>query len=171
MKKGCGCCLGLFLFFPILLLICISNIDISETTTDFSPITEQEKVAYQVYNFVLEHKGSKEFACAWIGNMEHESGLDPTAIQSHLTFNSAWAYDPSCNGYAFGLAQWDGGRRVNLLNFAKGQAKDWKTTEVQLIYAWEHDGSDSQLLRNMSTATDLSQLTIDLLMNWERAGT
>ena len=174
MKKCGGCCLGIFLFillFPVIILICICNVDVSETTTDFSPVTEQEAVAYQVYQFVIEHKGTKEFACAWLGNMEHESGIDPTAIQSHLAFNVSWAYDPSCDGYAFGLAQWDGGRRVNLLNFAKEQKKDWKNADVQLLYAWEHDGSDSQLLQNMSKNSNLEQLTVDILMKWERAGT
>lgn len=173
MRKSYGCLVVFLfiLFFPALLLICISNVDVSETTTEFTPITEQEQVAYQVYQFVLEHGGTKEFACSWLGNMEHESGVDPTAIQSHLAFNASWAYDPSCNGYAFGLAQWDGGRRVNLLNFAKEQKKDWKDSQVQLLFAWEHDGSDSTLLQNMSKNSNLEQLTVDILMNWERAGT
>ena len=31
----------------------------------------------------------------------------------------------------------DGERRVNLLNFAKEQKKDWQAVPVQLEYMWE----------------------------------
>lgn len=51
--------------------------------------------------------------------MEHESGLNPARIQSDLAFNPSIAYNASLGGYGIGLGQWDSGRRVNLLNFAK----------------------------------------------------
>ena len=82
--------------------------------------------------FCYQNGGSLQFASAWLGNMEHESGLNPARIQSDLTFNSAWAFNPSTNGYALGLAMMDGERRVNLLNFAKEQKKDWQAVPVQL---------------------------------------
>ena len=103
--------------------------------------------------------------------MEHESGLNPARIQSDLTFNSAWAFNPSTNGYALGLAMMDGERRVNLLNFAKEQKKDWQAVPVQLEYMWNHDGSDSALLKRMSKSSDVNQLAVDILVHWERAGT
>nr|WP_088271723.1 phage tail tip lysozyme [Enterococcus wangshanyuanii] len=141
------------------------------TTTDFTPKTDQEKVAYQVFQFVLSKGGTKEFASAWIGNMEHESGLIPSRIQSDLPYMEATAMNPSLGGYAMGLAQWDSGRRVNLLNYAKEQKKDWKDANLQLDYAWDHDGSDSNLLKKYSKGTDVNQITIDILKYWERAGT
>ena len=100
--------------------------------TQFQATTPQEKVALEISNFVTKNGGSLQFVSAWLGNMEHESGLNPARIQSDLTFNSAWAFNPSINGYALGLAMMDGGRRVNLLNFAKEQKKDWQAVPVQL---------------------------------------
>ena len=69
-------------------------------------------------------------ASAWLGNMEHESGLNPARIQSDLTFNSAWAFNPSTNGYALGLAMMDGERRVTV-KFCQ-RTKDWQAVPVQL---------------------------------------
>lgn len=140
-------------------------------TTDFQPANDQEKVALQVYNFVLQNGGTKEFASAWLGNMEHESGLIPSRIQSDLPYMEATAMNPSLGGYAMGLAQWDSGRRVNLLNYAKEKKKEWKDVDLQLDYAWNHDSSDSILLQKFSKGTDVNTITIDILKYWERAGT
>lgn len=159
-------------FLPLLLfIIVIAGVPDEGTTTDFSPKTEQEKVAYQIYQLVLSNGGTKEFACAWIGNMEHESGLIPNRIQSDLPFLATTAYNPTIGGYAIGLAQWDGGRRVNLLNLSKEKKKDWKEVDFQFDFAWNHDGSDSALLKKFSKSTDINQTTVDILVNWERAGT
>ena len=145
-----------------------SNID---EGGDFTPQNPQEKVAMEVYKFVLANGGTKEFACAWLGNMEHESGLRPDAIQGGALYNEATAMNPSVGGYAFGLAQWDSSRRVNLLETARKENKDWKEVSFQLLFAWEKDGIDSNLIKNLSKQTDLSTTTIDILVQWERAGT
>jgi hypothetical protein len=168
-----GSCISLLLLFMpiVIILFVIAGSSESDNTVDFTPASEQEKVAFKVYQFVLMNGGTKEFACAWIGNMEHESGLIPSRIQSDLAFNETWAYNPSTGGYALGLAQWDSGRRVNLLNYAKETAKDWKDIDLQLDYAWNHDGSDSNLLKKYSTGADINKITIDILKYWERAGT
>lgn len=171
MKKIGG--ILLLLFIPILLfIVIIAGVPEDEgTTTDFSPQTAQEKIAFEVYKFVLAKGGTKEFACAWLGNMEHESGLRPFAIQGGNLYNEATAFNPSIGGYAFGLGQWDSDRRVNLLQVAKNENKDWKETSYQLYFAFEKDGSDSHLLKKLSKQTDLNGTTIDILVKWERAGT
>ncbi|MGC6769510.1 phage tail tip lysozyme [Enterococcus sp. LJL51] len=157
----------LFLFMIITMLVDVET----GNTEGFSPENEIEKVALDIYNFVLKNGGTKEFACAWIGNIEHESGLIPSRIQSDLSFNELWAHDPSIGGYAFGLPQWDRERRVNMLNKAKEMKKDWKSVEYQMEFAWNHDGSDSTLLKSMSTQQDLNKIAVDILIKWERAGT
>lgn len=161
-------------FIPILIILTVifggSGMG-NNDTTDFKPANDQEEVALKVYDFVLKNKGTKEFASAWIGNMEHESGLIPSRIQSDLPFIDATAYNSSIGGYAMGLAQWDSGRRVNLLNTAKDNKKEWKDIDLQLDFAWNHDSSDSALLKKFSKGTDLNQITIDILVHWERAGT
>lgn len=137
----------------------------------FDPKNEQEKVAKGIADFVTSHGGTIEFASALIGNMEHESGLNPARIQSDLAFNESVAYNPSAGGYGIGLGQWDSARRVNLLNLAKSSKKDWKTVPFQMDFAWNHDSSDSDLLKRMSKHNDVNQLAIDILKLWERAGT
>lgn len=107
----------------------------------------------------------------YLGNAQHESGIDPTAIQSHLAYSDSMAYDSGANGYAFGLNQWDGGRRVNLLNFAKSQNKGWTDLGMQLDFAMNHDGSDSQTLRKiLSKNQSAADSAEDLRANWERGG-
>ncbi|EAK8385886.1 CHAP domain-containing protein [Listeria monocytogenes] len=169
MKKfGCLFFVLLGLFSPLLLF---SGAKKETSFTAFEPATEQERVAQQVFSFVLAHGGTEEFVSAWLGNVEAESGLRPEAIQSSLSYKEAWAKDPAVDGYAFGLFQYDGGRRVNLLNYAHKQKKDWQDVTIQLEYAWDFDGSDSELLKSFSKRKDLSAITIDLLLKWERAGT
>lgn len=160
-----------FLFLiPFLLFLSIFSGETGDSA-HFDPATPQEQVALEVFNFVLEKGGTREFAAAWIGNMEHESGLIPSRIQSDLAFNSVWAFNPSIGGYAMGLAQWDSGRRVNLLTKAEEEKKDWRAVSFQLDFAWYHDGSDSELLKRMSQGTDINSLAVDILKYWERAGT
>ncbi|WP_235586912.1 phage tail tip lysozyme, partial [Lactococcus lactis] len=91
----------------------------------------------------LKEGGTKEGAAALLGNNQAESELQPSIIQSNATYNEAKAMDTTLGGYAFGLAQWDSGRRVNLLNYAKSQKKSWTDTNLQVEFMFEQDGTDS----------------------------
>ncbi|MBS7576972.1 MULTISPECIES: phage tail tip lysozyme [unclassified Enterococcus] len=162
-------CLPVFLI--LLVIISLFSNFFGGNSTDFQPQSEQEKTALAVYNFVLDKGGTSEFACAWLANLECESNLTSSRIQSDLLFDEKMALDPSIGGYGLGLPQWDKGRRVNFLNYAESKSVDWQTTDIQLEFAWDHDSTDSQLLKNLSKGTDLNQLTIDILVKWERAGT
>ncbi|OEH82498.1 hypothetical protein BCR26_13380 [Enterococcus rivorum] len=166
--SGCLAPFVLLLFLIVMIASVFSNMD---EGGDFTPQNPQEKIALGVYKFVLENGGTKEFACAWLGNMEHESGLRPDAIQGGALYNEAIAMNPVTGGYAFGLAQWDSDRRVKLLETAKKENKDWKDSAFQLSFAWEKDGSDSNLIKKLSKQTDLNTTTVDILVQWERAGT
>ena len=159
------------ILLPFLLFLVVFSANQNGDASEFEPSTPQEQVALEIAHFVQEHGGTKEFAAAWIGNMEHESGLIPSRIQGDLPFHDIWAYNPKISGYALGLAQWDLSRRVNLLNQAKEQGKDWRNVAFQMDFAWNHDGSDSELLKKMSEGTSVDALAVDILKYWERAGT
>lgn len=103
------------ILLPFLLFLVVFSANQNGDASDFEPATPQEQVALEVFDFVLEKGGTREFAAAWIGNMKHESGLIPSRIQSDLAFNAVWVFNPSVDGYAMGLSQLDYGRRVNLL--------------------------------------------------------
>ncbi len=54
--------------------------------------------------------------CGILGNWQGESSLKASEIQGGNTYDEVTAMNPSVGGYAFGLGQWDMGRRVALLN-------------------------------------------------------
>lgn len=171
-KLGKVLIVSCFIFIlPFLLFLGVFSSSESGDSSQFQPATPQEKVALEVSNYVTSHGGTLQFASAWIGNMEHESGLNPARIQSDLAFNPSIAYNASLGGYGIGLGQWDSGRRVNLLNFAKSQKKEWESVALQMDFAWNKDGSDSDLLKRMSKSKDVNTLAVDILKLWERAGT
>ena len=121
---------------------------------------------------VLEKKGATGAGIAgYLGNSQEESGINPTAIQGGLSYKASTALDGSVGGYAFGLNQWDSGRRVNLLKAAGSAKKDWKDLDFQLDFALNQDGSDSTLLRKYLNSTDsVANVTEGLRAHWERGG-
>src|SRR5699024_7640046 len=93
-------------------------------------------------------------------------------IQGGNAYNEDWAYNPDVDGYAFGLAQWDSDRRVNLLNQADSEGVDWQNLEFQLNFLLNHDGSDSTLVKSIleSGESDMTTLVERFATEWERAG-
>ncbi len=78
--------------------------------------------------------------------MEVESGFNQKSIESNATYDESKAMNASLSGYAFGLNQWDSARRVALLTYAKSQNKQWSDASLQLDFALNHDGTNSDLL-------------------------
>ncbi|MFR0820060.1 MAG: phage tail tip lysozyme [Lactococcus lactis] len=161
----------LLLLLPILAFFAlfVGSSD-SSSDTDVNTNTPQQQVAKTIWDRVLKEGGTKEGAAALLGNNQAESELQPSIIQSNATYNEAKAMDTTLGGYAFGLAQWDSGRRVNLLNYAKSQKKSWTDTNLQVEFMFEHDGTDSTLLKQLVKGTNVKQTTEDIMRKWERAG-
>lgn len=108
---------------------------------------------------------------AILGNWQIESTFDFHAIQGGLAYNEQWAMSPSVGGYAFGIAQWDAGRRVNLINYARGMGKDWFDKDAQLLFAYGGEGSDSQIFQEiLHSDASVADLTSQFVTRWERAG-
>ena len=162
----------LLLLLPILafFVLFVGSSD-SSTSTDVNTNTPQQQTAKVIWDRVLKEGGTKEGAAALLGNNQAESKLQPSIIQSNATYNEAKAMDTTLGGYAFGLAQWDSGRRVNLLNYAKSQKKSWTDTNLQVEFMFEQDGTDSTLLKQLVKETNVKQATEDIMRKWERAGT
>lgn len=74
------------------------------------------------------------------------------------------------NGYGIGLAQWDGGRRVSLINEANKEERSWKNIDFQISYMFDQEGEDSSLIKQLMKQTDLNQTTEQIMRLWERAG-
>ena len=73
-------------------------------------------------------------AAAFMGNFQVESRFNPAVIQGGQSYNEEKAMNPKARGYAFGLAQWDSGRRAILLNFAKQKKADWRDIKLQFQF-------------------------------------
>ncbi len=96
-------------------------------------------------------------AAGFLGNAYIESKYDPAAIQAGKEFNERYAYDSSTGGYAFGLFQWDTGRRVALLTYAQKQGKSWSDLALQMDYLKsELEGSESAILKDNQFKTTTS---------------
>ena len=95
-------------------------------TTTYGQI-EGNTVKEQVWNYLISAGFSEECAAAVMGNMEAESGVDPTKIQSGGA------------GPAAGICQWENyntktGRWKNLYDFATNRGKDWTDLQSQLDF-------------------------------------
>jgi hypothetical protein len=112
--------------------------------------------AEKIWNFFSD-KGFAPSAIAGVmGNLQQESGLDPTAVNK--------------SSGAFGIGQWLGGRKTNLQNYAKETGGDMNSLETQLNFLWKelnggeattksildkHGGLNGLKNSNVSNATEL----------------
>lgn len=134
-----------------------------------------EQNAKKIYEYLLKNvKGSSPKSVAsHLGNMHVETGgtFDPSIIQDHNEFKESIAMDSGAVGYAFGIAQWDGGRRVNLIKYAKSRNKKWEDLGIQLDFMINHDGTDSDTLKSiLKEDSSIDNTTKRIMMEWERAG-
>jgi Phage tail lysozyme len=84
----------------------------------------------QIWNFFADKGFSSSAIAGVMGNLQQESGLDPTAV------------NPTSG--AFGIGQWLGGRKTNLKNYAKETGGDMNSLETQLNFLWkELNGGES----------------------------
>ena len=96
---------------------------------------EASKTAKEIYER-LKKKGYSDSATAGIlGNLKQESGLNPEAD----------------NGYAFGIAQWEGGRLAKLKNWCRSNGYNYRKVEGQIEYLMHDLERDSTWLHDLST--------------------
>lgn len=142
-------------------------------TSNFKNSKDAEKNAESVYKFVMKNVdgATSKGTAALLGNMQHESGFNPKIVQGGEDFKESLAKDASIGGYAIGLAQWDSGRRANLIKYASKKNKKWSDINLQLDYLLNGDGSDSDTLKKLvSSKGDVKSNTESIMTKWERAG-
>lgn len=106
----------------------------------------------------LDPKATKNGIAAVLGNWNFESGgLNPGAVNS--------------SGGASGLGQWLGGRKSNLIAYARRHGTSWKNAGTQLSFAVKGEGSDSAILRSVLEGTgSVASLANKFSPEWERGG-
>lgn len=143
----------------------------TDTSVTVTTSADKEAVAQSIHDNLKKVSGVTEAGIAgYLGNMEVESGFNPKSIESNATYDESKAMNASLSGYAFGLNQWDSARRVALLTYAKAQSKQWSDASLQLDFALNHDGTNSDLLKQGLKMTDVNQSTEFLRAKWERGG-
>lgn len=111
-------------------------------------------------------------AAGVLGNMQAESGVDSTTIQSGKEYDESMAMS-GAGGYAFGLVQWDGGRRVELLKYAKSRGKEWSDLETQMNFLKkELEGTEKKIMSDseFKSTSDPAQAAVRFRVVFERAG-
>lgn len=110
--------------------------------------------AEKIWNFLTEKSLTSEQAAGIIGNLTIESGLNPGIEEATTNVNKG-----------YGIAQWTGGRRTSLENYAASLQIKSNDLSVQLNYLWiELSGGNAELGINDEGAslTDLkNQTTVD----------
>ncbi|WP_273713934.1 phage tail tip lysozyme [Leuconostoc mesenteroides] len=143
----------------------------TDTSVTVTTSADKEAVAQSIHDNLKKVSAVTEAGIAgYLGNMEVESGFNPKSIESSATYDESKAMNQSLSGYAFGLNQWDSARRVALLTYAKSQNKQWSDPSLQLDFALNHDGTNSDLLKQGLKMTDVNQATEFLRAKWERGG-
>lgn len=126
---------------------------------------------------------NKEQAAAVIGNFAQESyGANPKAIQNDHSITKWESCNNDCvlgwgsgGGQAVGIAQWDSGRRVEMVKFAKKEGIEWYDLNLQLKWLKKEldGGYDAGLLKS-GGFSDATKSTDEYTQIWvekfERAG-
>lgn len=104
-----------------------------------------------------DSNATKAGIAAIVGNWLFESGLNAGAV------------NPS--GGASGLGQWLGGRKANLIAFAKKHGTSWSNAGTQVSFAVSGEGSDSAILRRILEGHgSVASLANAFSSQWERGG-
>ncbi|WP_273720261.1 phage tail tip lysozyme [Leuconostoc mesenteroides] len=162
-----------FLIIVIIGMFSSNSDQCQSTSTDVSVTTsaDKEAVAKSLHDNLKKISGVTEAGIAgYLGNTQHESGFNASVVQSNATYNETTAMNASISVYALGLNQWDNSRRVELLKYAKSQNKKWTDASLQLDFALNHDGTNSDLLKQGLKMTNVDDATEFLRASWERGG-
>jgi hypothetical protein len=133
---------------------------------------QQESVAKTVWDYLGSQGFNETSRAAILGNMWQESRMRPDAMQ-----NGPVSPTSTKGGYAYGLIQWDGGRRSTLL---KKLGSNWSDINSQLDFLMEEfnttekncfkRGNVYSSVNDFKNATDLATATYEFCTCFERAG-
>lgn len=158
---------------------------------DFSAQTEEN--AKTIYSVLSAWGMSNENIAGILGNWSHESGIDPTGVETIFdekftigprkqdaelkNFKMAQvdpayaARFPAIDLMGIGLGQWTNGRNTLLTEYAKSINKPWYTLETQLGFMVSKDDptrvGQVKALINNSEGGSVSAATSYFLTKWE----
>lgn len=112
----------------------------------------------KAYNFFISKGLAPVQAAGIVGNFWWEShGVNPAIEQTP----GAWSDMTNDFDHAVGIAQWDGGRRVKIINDASSSNKSVKDLAFQLDYSWtEINENYASMLKNLKATTNATDATM-----------
>lgn len=126
-----------------------------------------DKITQAVWGFLINNGFSEAAVAGIMGNMDAESGINPEAIQPN-------------GDKAYGICQWAGERKNNLIRYASNKGCQWTDLATQLEFLLEelqsggqYLGSKAEKYKSLSefmNATDPAQAAVDFEKSFERAG-
>ncbi|MGO1972010.1 MAG: phage tail tip lysozyme [Propionibacteriaceae bacterium] len=111
------------------------------------------------YNFFAKKGLSAAQSAGLVGNFIVESGEDPInpAAKQHG------------GGPGRGIAQWEGGRRTDLYNYAKSRGLAWSNLGLQLDFVWkELTGKESNALSKLKATNTPKTAAVAVRKYYER---
>ena len=129
---------------------------------------DAETNAKNIANAFKKAGASANGIAALLGNAQVESHMLPNSIQRGQKYNASTA-NSNVYGYAFGLWQWDGSRRVNLIKYANKHGKKWDDLGVQVSFLLSGEGgSPVKIAHDCLTSTDtIESITTKFNAQWE----
>lgn len=119
--------------------------------------------AEKIWNYMTTKNLTPIQTAGIMGNLQAESGFDPAINEKNPVVSG------SRGGY--GIAQWTGGRRVALENFAKDSGRDVSSLDLQLDYMWhEFQNGEKAAYEHLLKQTTVPNATQSFLDKYERAG-
>ena len=126
-----------------------------------------DNVTKAIWKFFRDNGFSEEATAGIMGNMQAESGIDPTRLQ--------------INGTAKGIVQWEGGRFTNMVNYAQSKGRDWTDLMSQLEFVlmemkdsrvtfWKSNAKYCNNIDEFKKLSNVQYATHDFEEAFERAG-
>lgn len=136
--------------------------DTSYSTANAMTTKEQEAMARQIYNWMMDHGVPEIQAFAILGNMQGESGMNPSKHESGKPWHLG----------GLGLCQWTAERRKLFERYMASRNTDWRTDwEGQLEFLFYHDDAyDLRILQTFLSMnfTQVAEATEYFGYQWER---
>lgn len=176
-------------------LVCLpSDVSVSADTIDWADgdLSARQRESIQKAWSVFSEMGvSREVAAGILGNFSHESGVDPTGVEtiydepyqigSRKLQAMADGFDvkkvdpaygkkfPGVKLVGIGLGQWSNGRNTQLLDYASARGLDWYDIGTQLAFMFDEDSGKDVLMKIANTDDiNVTQAMERFLYEWER---
>ncbi|HUD03714.1 MAG TPA: phage tail tip lysozyme [Patescibacteria group bacterium] len=146
------------------------------TGSGLAPVTgttQQAKFAAVVWNYLRSQGLSEEQTAGILGNLDAESGIIPSRVQTNNPDGYSDVLKPEYLGHVgYGIAQWTTVlRQTGLINLARSKSVKDSDINMQAEYLWQElNGFDKGVLDALKKTTTIRAAAVEILLHYEIAG-